>query len=228
MDFKRTWQRLDSTAFVTWLLLGAAIIMFFVEVLSGGSQNIAVLEHYGAGVNGLIAQGQWWRLITPMFLHIGVMHIAVNGVMIYYVGTQLERVFGHLRYFVIYMGSGIIGNLFSFAFGSDNSISAGASTALFGLFGAFIMLGLTFQHNPFIQTMAKQFGVLVVINLVFDMFATNIDIWGHIGGFIGGVLVAFALSVPRRFGQTSRLAQALAVIVVLLVSVGLYWAGLNG
>lgn len=221
-------RRLDQTAFMTWLVLGAAVLMFLVEVISGGSQNISVLIRYGAKINALVAQGQWWRLITPMFLHVGLLHILVNGVMIYYVGTQIEHIFGHIRFLIIYLLSGILGNLASFAFGSDASVSAGASTALFGLFGAFIMLGLTFTHNPFIQTVAKQFGVLVIINLVFDIFASNIDIWGHIGGFIGGVGIAFCVGVPKRFGNISKIYQFLAIILVLLVSIFLYWVGLNG
>lgn len=221
-------RRIDRTAFMTWLMLGAAVVMFLIEIISGGSQNIGVLVHYGAKINGLVAQGQWWRLITPMFLHVGLLHIAMNGVMIYYVGTQIEFIFGHIRFLMIYILSGILGNLASFAFGSDASVSAGASTALFGLFGAFIMLGLTFTHNPFIQTMAKQFGVLVIVNLVFDIFASNIDIWGHIGGFIGGVIIAFCVGVPKQFGHISKIYQFLAIILVLLGSIFLYWVGLNG
>ncbi|MFD1672777.1 rhomboid family intramembrane serine protease [Agrilactobacillus yilanensis] len=221
-------RRIDNTAFMTWTMLGLAVVMFILEVFSGGSQNISVLVRYGAKVNYLVAQGDWWRLITPIFLHVGFLHIAVNGVMIYYVGTQIEHIFGHTRFLVIFILSGIFGNLASFAFGSDNSVSAGASTALFGLFGAFIMLGLSFKHNPFIQTVAKQFGVLVLVNLVFDLFANNIDIWGHIGGFIGGVLIAFCLGVPKRFGNISKIYQILAIILVLLLSIVLYWIGLNG
>lgn len=224
----RTLQKIDQTAFFTWLMLAIAVVMFGIETFSGGSQNMSVLLRYGAKVNGLVASGDWWRLITPMFLHIGLMHILVNGVMIYYVGTQIESIFGHVRFLLLYLLSGVFGNLASFAFGSDQSISAGASTALFGLFGAFIMLGMAFKHNPFIQAMAKQFAVLVVINLVMDLFAQNIDIWGHLGGFAGGILLAFALGVPKRFGQISKIVQVSALILVLLVGAGMYWIGING
>ncbi|WP_416354128.1 rhomboid family intramembrane serine protease [Agrilactobacillus fermenti] len=228
MNSKRTLQRINNTSFVTWLLLVMTVLVFLLEIISGGSQNQQVLFNLGAKVNDLVRQGDWWRLITPIFLHIGFMHIAVNGVMIYYVGTQLERIFGHLRFLLIYFVSGIAGNLTSFAFGNDGTISAGASTALFGLFGAFIALGLVFKQNPFIQAVARQFGVLVIINLVFDLFMPSIDLWGHIGGFVGGLLIAFAINVPKSIGKIPYWQQVLAIIIVVGLGSLMYWNGMYG
>ncbi|WP_235700529.1 rhomboid family intramembrane serine protease [Companilactobacillus nodensis] len=124
--------------YVTWFLLIFTIGIFAAETLSGGSQNINTLLTFGAKTNNLVQEGQWWRLITPMFIHIGVLHIMMNGFTIFYVGQILEPMVGHVRFLFIYFLSGITGNLASFAFGSSNTISAGASTSLFGLFAAFL------------------------------------------------------------------------------------------
>lgn len=176
--------------FITLGLVVICIVVFLLEIFQGGSQNIATLVKMGAMSNyAVVGAGQWWRLFTAQFLHIGVWHLVSNLVMIYYMGTLLEPMVGHLRFLIIYLLSGVGGNLLGLAFGSDKSISAGASTALFGLFGAVIALSLVHQHNPFIAFLARQSLVLALINLGIDIFLPYIDIYGHLGGLIAGFLI---------------------------------------
>ena len=117
-------------------------------------------------------------------------------VTLYFLGMQIEYLFGPWRFLVIYLVSGICGNSASFAF--TPAISAGASTALFGLFGAYLMLGESFRNDPYIRTIAKQFLVLVVLNLLSDLTG-SIDLWGHLGGLIGGFLLGYVVGAPQQF-----------------------------
>ncbi|WP_225047608.1 rhomboid family intramembrane serine protease [Lacticaseibacillus kribbianus] len=224
---QRTWRRLDDTPFVTYILLGVTIAVFLLETLAGGSTNSFVLLRFGARWNPLIYIGQWWRLITPMFVHIGVTHIVVNAVSLFYLGSITERIFGHWRYLVIYLVSGIAGNVASFVFNADG-LAAGASTAIFGLMGAFLMLGDTYRHNPVITQLSRQFMLLAAMNLVFNLFSSGVDIFGHIGGLVGGVLIAFAVGAPQ-LGPTPTSRRViggvvLAAALVLLLGVGFGYA----
>ncbi len=111
------------------------------------------------------------------------------------------------------------------SFALSPSISAGASTAIFGLFGAYLALGLEFKQNPYIQTVAKQFFILVILNLISDL-SGSIDIWGHIGGLITGFLLAFIVGVPQ-LGKIKSSKRWLAGITVILLFSVFYSIGLN-
>lgn len=175
----------QSNAYVTWTLLVLTIGVYLVEVLAGGSQNSNTLMTMGAMTNVSIQTGDWWRLITPIFLHLSVFHIFMNGFTLLYVGQILEPMIGHWRFLTIYLLSGITGNLASFAFGSDNAISVGASTSIFGLFAAFLALGFIYRENKFMTEIGKSFLGLIVVNLLLDLLMPSINIWGHLGGALG-------------------------------------------
>lgn len=211
-----------------YITIGLIIVTFLVYgamTLAGGSQNAQVLVNFGAKYNPLILAGQWWRFITPIFLHMGFEHILFNMVTLYFIGIQIEAIFGHWRYLAIFLLSGIGGNLASFAF-NPNAISAGASTAIFGLFGAFLMLGESFWENPYIRQMTKTFLLFIVLNLAFGLFSVGTDMWGHIGGLIIGFLAGYIVGVPK-LGQISSVKRILAVIVTILIMIGLYYYGVT-
>lgn len=202
MNVKR-WQR---KPYMMYLFLTIQILVFigmelygFLAVKSfGGSQMTGVLSLFGAMDRYQIAvDNQWWRLVTPIFVHIGLAHIVLNSVTLYFIGQQLESVFGHTRFTVIYLLSGILGNAVSFGFGTG-AISAGASTSLFGLFGTYIALGRIYRTDPVIQNLARSMGMFVGMNLLFNLFSPTIDIYGHIGGLIGGILITAVLLLPSR------------------------------
>ncbi|KRN99800.1 membrane-associated serine protease [Companilactobacillus kimchiensis] len=196
-----------------------------METLIGGSQNISVLIKMGAKTNALIQDGQWWRLITPMFLHIGIFHIFMNGFTLLYVGQVLEPMIGHWRFFIIYLLSGIMGNLASFAFGAGNVVSAGASTSLFGMFAAFLALALIYRENRFLTELGKSFLGLIVINLIMDLTMTGIDIWGHVGGAVGGLLLGYALGLPG-IKRPQMIFRILAVVLAVVISYYMYTKGM--
>ncbi|KRM72841.1 Membrane-associated serine protease [Lacticaseibacillus brantae DSM 23927] len=212
--------------YVTYGLLAVTIIVFILEVLAGGSQDSLVLLNFGARYNLSILQGQWWRFITPMFLHIGLMHLVVNAVSLYYLGLMTESIFGHWRFLVIYLASGIAGNIASFVF-NPNSLSAGASTAIFGLLGAFLLLGDVFRDNVAVRQLSRQYLLLVGLNLVFNLFSPGIDISGHIGGLVGGFLVAGAVGAPN-LGEISVSRRWLTGGLFVLAAAALLVLGYRG
>lgn len=208
--------------FCTLLVVAICIIMFLVESLLGGSENTTTLVKMGAMNNYAVVAGhQWWRLFTAQFLHIGIWHLVSNLVMIYYMGLVTEPIMGHLRFLAVYLLSGVGGNLLSLAFGSDQSISAGASTALFGLFGAALALALRHRDNPLIMYIGRQAFVLAVINLFIDLFLPYIDIWGHLGGLISGFLleVIFTDRVGRKFNTKYRVLAAAVLVIYLVLTI---------
>ncbi|MBP2098603.1 rhomboid family intramembrane serine protease [Enterococcus rivorum] len=214
-------KRFMKEPIVTYLLLGVTTITFLAMELFGGSENIGVLVNFGAMSRvHIIALHEYWRFFTPIFLHIGWMHFAVNMVTLYYIGSQIESIYGHWRYLIIYLLSGIAGNVLSFALGSPNSISAGASTSLFGLFGAFVILGRHFRHNPSVMFMVRRYAMFIGLNLVFNLFSSSVDIMGHIGGLVGGLLLASVLGVPKQSKEFNIHERIIAGIVfVFLIGV---------
>lgn len=210
-----------TAAPVTVALIAIQIIVYLAMTLSGGSTNTEVLIRFGALSPQLLAAGQWWRLITPVFIHIGFTHILINSLTLYFIGMYIEQLFGHWRMVVLYFGSAITGNLFS-AYWLHSGLSAGASTAIFGLFGAFIMLGESFRNNQALRLLSRQFLILVVLNIVTDLLVPGIDLAGHLGGLIGGFLIAYVAGAPR-LGRIVPMKRILSAIVLVVGVLGLFW-----
>lgn len=215
----------QSNAYVTWTLLVLTIGVYLVEVLAGGSQNSNTLMTMGAMTNVSIQTGDWWRLITPIFLHLSVFHIFMNGFTLLYVGQILEPMIGHWRFLTIYLLSGITGNLASFAFGSDNTISVGASTSIFGLFAAFLALEFIYRENRFMTEIGKSFLGLIVVNLLLDLLMPSINIWGHLGGALGGLFLGYTLGLPG-IQRPKMIFKILSLVVLVVISYFMYTKGM--
>ncbi|WP_179395623.1 rhomboid family intramembrane serine protease [Lacticaseibacillus absianus] len=216
--------RYENTPFVTYGLLAVTVVVFILETIAGGSTDNYVLLQFGARYNPLIYAGEWWRFITPIFLHIGLMHLAVNAVSLYFLGEIAEKIFGHWRFLLIYLISGIAGNVASFTFNPE-VLAAGASTAIFGLMGAFLLLGDTYRHNALVTQLSRQFMTMALLNLVFNLFSSGVDIFGHIGGLVGGVLIAGALGAPK-LGPMPRARQVIAAVVLVVALIALIHLGM--
>lgn len=217
---KREEERLfhqDQPRF-TYIFIGIQIFIFLLMELFGSSRNTFILILFGAKYTPLILEGQWWRLITPMFLHIGIIHLLMNSMALYFLGTTVERIFGRFRFLCIFLLAGFMGNVASFVF-SPQSISAGASGGIFGLFGALLFFGLV-HPRPFFRTMGANIITLVGINLLIG-FLPGIDFAGHLGGLVGGFLAAAIVSLPR---EKNFPRQIIAFIATLLITIfGLYF-----
>ncbi|OMP67759.1 hypothetical protein BTO28_06980 [Domibacillus epiphyticus] len=203
--------------FFTYFFTAINLILFMMMTLTGGSTNMAVLIEYGAKFNPLILEGEWWRFITPVFLHIGLLHLVMNSFALYYLGTAVEQIYGRLRFLWIYLFSGFTGSLLSFLL--TPNLSAGASGAIFGLFGALLYFGVT-KPKLFFRTMGMNVLVVVGINLIFGFSVPGVDNAGHIGGLIGGFLATGVVHFPKKRRALQQFAFSVAA--VLSVAAGLF------
>lgn len=212
---------------VTTGLLVIMLIVFLLETFDGGSQNISTLIKYGASFNPLIVmKNEWWRLVTAQFVHIGWLHLASNAVMIYYVGSILEPMIGSGRFLSVFLLSGVGGNLISFAFGNDITVSAGASTSLFGLFGIVIVYAIRLRgYMPF-AVVGKQFFALAVVNLLLDLGMPSVDILGHIGGLIYGILIGIIIGGGIKKSIFNNKLRVLMLVCFIILTIFSFRQGL--
>ncbi|MEK4028812.1 rhomboid family intramembrane serine protease [Pseudobacillus sp. FSL P4-0506] len=206
-----------STPFFSYIFIAAQVIVFFLLELTGGSTNSENLIRFGAKFNPLILDGEWWRFFTPIFLHIGFLHLLMNTFALYFLGTAVEQIYGRSRFLFIYLFSGFMGTLASFVMNSN--LSAGASGAIFGCFGALLYFGVIYPRL-FFRTMGTSIIVIILINLIFGFSASGIDNAGHIGGLIGGFLATGAVHFPTKKKPMMQLAFLAAAC--LLSAGGLY------
>lgn len=177
-----------KTSIVTYIIMAICIIMF---IISGFGLDLMSLVKYGANVGSLVKSGEVYRLITYMFLHGGFLHIFFNMYSLYIVGPKVEDFYGKWKYLLIYMISGISGGLLSIALNGE-VISIGASGAIFGLFGALLYFG--YNYRGYIgQIVRSQVLPIVIYNLIIGFFISGIDMWGHVGGLIGGLIASYML-----------------------------------
>lgn len=181
--------------FFTYILMIIQVAMFLFLEWKGGSTNTSNLIQYGAKFNPLILEGEWWRFITPIFLHIGLIHLLMNTLALYYLGITVEKIYGNVRFLFVYLFAGFFGSVASFIL--SPTLSAGASGAIFGCFGALLYFGVIFP-KLFFRTMGMNILIILGINLVFGFSMPSIDNAGHIGGLIGGFLATGIVHFPRR------------------------------
>jgi len=224
----------------TYVLLIVNAAVWLLMTLFGGSENIRVLVRFGAKVNPLIVTGEYWRFVTPMFLHIGFMHLALNGYALYIFGLDVERLFGRTRFLVLYLLSGIAGVVASFA--GSQAVSAGAAGAIFGLIGSTLVYFAKYHENLGRFGRQRLTNLLVVtgLNLGWGWMAPGIDNLGHIGGLAAGLALGWAyLPQYRRvvspFPWEPPAIQAtypawrawLGSLAVLMVMVVIAWWGIR-
>ncbi|MGY3714301.1 rhomboid family intramembrane serine protease [Sutcliffiella cohnii] len=197
--------------FFTYIFIAVQVIFFLLLEMNGGSQNIQTLIDYGAKYNPLIIDGEWWRFFTPIVLHIGLLHLVMNTLALYYIGSAVERIYGSARFLFMYLFAGFTGSVASFIF--TPSVSAGASGAIFGCFGALLFVGIV-MPKLFLRTMGMNILVIVGINLSLGFIIPGIDNAGHIGGLVGGFLAASIVSLPR---QKKSVRQLLTVLVTAAI-----------
>ncbi len=203
----------------TYVLLAVNLVMFAILELNGGSTNTLTLLEYGAKFNPLIMEGEWWRFLTPMFLHIGFFHLFMNSLALFYLGSAIERIFGTARFIIIYFIAGLFGSFASFAF--TTQVSAGASGAIFGCFGALLYFGVRYP-KLFFRTMGMNVLVVLGINLVFGFTVPMVDNGAHLGGLAGGFVASGIVNLPRR-GFSMR--QPVYILAALAASAGILYYG---
>jgi len=189
-----------SLPIFTYTILAINILVFLLDFLLRGQLSVL-----GAKENLAIAQGEFWRLLTPLFLHAGPIHLGVNSYSLYIVGPRVERSFGRWRFLALYFLSGMAGSVASFALGPYPSV--GASGALFGLIGA--LIPFLYLNRKVLANTSQQIAnifTIIALNLLFGFTAGGIDNWAHIGGLLGGLSVAW-LTSPRYMVRLSAMDE---------------------
>ena len=182
------------------------LIGALIGVQAGAPFNVGIVQqprailNLGALIPALVAEGEVWRLVTSAFLHSGLVHLAMNMISLYFLGSFAEAQFGRGRFLALYLISGIAGGLAYLYFGSFTDPAVGASGAIFGLlggvFGFAIRRGTFTTRNPIIS----QLLVLTAINLFLGATIPNVSNTAHIGGLVGGLIFGW-LMAPTVFSQ---------------------------
>lgn len=203
----------------TWVLLGLIVAAFAVETAAGGSTQTGVLVRLGAKVTVLIAAGEYWRLFSAMFLHIGLMHLFFNGYALLAIGTELERLIGPGRFLAIYLLGGLFGNLASYAF--TVNLAAGASGAILGLIGALATFFTLYRRQLGAWGRGRLANILflIALNLFLGFTQPGIDNLAHLGGLLSGLGLGWALAPRYR-------VEPLGLRLVDRNRLGRYWPAL--
>lgn len=200
---------------LTYTLIAINVVMFVLQMASGNLES-----QFTLWAPGIALHDQYYRLVTSMFLHYGAMHLLFNMWALYVVGPPLEAWLGRLRFGVLYALSGLGGSVLVYLLSPLNSATAGASGAIFGLFGAIFVVARQLKLD------VRWIGAVVVINLVFTFagpaLGTGAISWqGHVGGLITGAVVAAAfVHAPRvrRNAFQAGVSVAIAVLFVALIA----------
>ena len=182
----------------------------------------------GALVPALVAQGEWWRLITSVFLHSGIAHLGFNMLSLYFLGSFTEEAFGRSRFFALYLLSGISGGLAYLYFGGFDQAAVGASGAIFGLLGG--VLGYALRRGTFSwqNPLIRQLLILLALNLYLGFSIPNISNTAHLGGLAGGFVFGWLMAPTvysrKRLRALSPVAIVAGAEILLLAAWFLYFA----
>ena len=202
---------------LTYGIIAINILVYLALVLYERMSGISygqLITQFGAKVNSLILDGEYWRFITPIFLHGSLVHLMVNCYSLYMIGSLVERLYGRSKFIISYLVAGILGNLCSFLFVSSPSV--GASGAIFGLMGILLYFGLE-KPLQFKVYFGSSIITTILINLVYGFTATGIDNFAHLGGLVGGFLVIGLLSsIKKKRWYFNKLLYGLLLSVMTL------------
>lgn len=178
---------------VTFTLIGITVLVYLLQALTKAKYGVDIPKSYGAKVSPYITYyHEYWRLITPVFLHGSILHILCNMYALFTLGPALEYYYGHWDFLRLYLISGFAGNVLSHI-ASPRTISVGASTALFGLIAAEAMFLWKNRHMIMNYKHAlRNIGFILIINLMLGL-SGGIDNWGHLGGLFGGLLLSYLI-----------------------------------
>ena len=206
---------------ITYIFMTICVIAFIFTSLASADffdNKVSILYQFGALVsfdNFTYKYAELYRLVVSIFLHAGIIHLACNMYSLYILGPQLESFFGKVKYAIIFIGSGIVGNLVSLLFIKDYTVSVGASGAIFGLLGALLYFG--YHYRVYLSgVMKSQIIPVIILNLIIGFLISGINNAAHIGGLIGGLLLAKTVGVKYK----SKKSDMINGIIMTTVFVG--------
>jgi membrane associated rhomboid family serine protease len=206
---------------VTKALLVAIAIPFVIEIVVGGPRALfdpsgQLLFDLGAMAPPAVANGQFWRLFTAMFLHAGLLHVALNAYFFWLFGRVVESVFGRTWMLLIFLASGFLASVASYAFGPVVALAVGASGAISGVFGAFIAYNYRRRHLAANAANLRMALTVIVLNAFIAVAYSSIDWRAHVGGLVAGFALGYLAddAVPARQRAVARFA-GVATLVAL-------------
>lgn len=212
---------------VVYILIAINIAMWavlnLVSLKTGRSYNKLLID-FGAKVNIDILKGEYWRFITPIFLHADITHLIVNCYSLYAVGPVVETIYGRTKFLFIYLMSGFFGSLLSFMFSINSAV--GASGAIFGLLGALLYFGIEFP-NLFKVYFGRSILITLAINLGYGLINTGIDNLGHIGGLLGGFIASGIVQVRGNRKGKWIVNRTIFIVLIFVVTISGLIYGFN-
>ncbi len=213
----------NKTLVTTILVFINVAVFLWMMINFGSTTDIEALLQTGANFAPFIIHYQdWYRLITAAFIHIGGTHLLMNMIVLFFLGIELEPIMGSLRFLILYFVAAIGGNVVSFAF--NDNISAGASTALFGMFTAMLTLSTIYPDNRYLKSRALSMGFVLAFNIVLGLINQGVDNFGHIGGALFGALITYGIETPIA-SHNNRLYRLLAVLGIVILFLLFVWYG---
>lgn len=195
---------------ISIIIICALVFMNECRLSHSTDINTNVLAQLG-GVSADLLKAQPYRAFTSMWLHADTSHILFNMVFLFIVGRPLETIFGHWRFLLIYLLSGITGDIIAGIFSKPNIITVGASTALFGLIGTGLLLQFL---NPIYHSISASLWSTLIANLIFDVFSPSISLSGHLGGLLGGLIFGFLFRPAVSLLSNILIECILALLVI--------------
>ncbi|CDA60031.1 rhomboid family protein [Clostridium sp. CAG:524] len=196
---------------VTYILIVLNLMVFLYGVLHG---NDELINMFGNNYE-LVQNGEFYRLFTCMFVHADILHILFNMIALYSIGPVVERYYGKSKFLLIYLVSGLLGSIFSGVFMTADSISIGASGAIFGLLGSICYF--TYYYRATLQGILRgSIMPVIIINLVIGFLSSSIDLSAHIGGLIGGILISMAIGIGDKHRKSDQI-NGLVVLILMAV-----------
>jgi membrane associated rhomboid family serine protease len=169
---------------------------------------------------GGLVGGQWWRLVSSIFLHAGLIHLALNAYVLWIFGLTIEREVGRLSMLGVFLATGIFAGAASFTFADGFTIAVGASGAIFGLVGAFVAFNYRRRHQMLAQARLRAALSMLLINLIIGFSVPAIDWRAHLGGLVAGLAAGFAVD-PSRPAAVRRLASVAGLTLVVVAAIAL-------
>ncbi len=208
LDFRELLYRRDGSrrALMNTLIIATNLLVFLWLEIQGSTKNASFMYLHGASYpSAIINEKEYYRLFTSMFMHFGAEHLFNNMLVLFFLGDNLERAVGKIRYLIIYLGSGFIGacvSTFGMYASGDYGVGAGASGAIFGVFGALFFLVL--YHKGRMEDLTiRRLGLFILLTLYSGFTATGVDNYAHVGGLIAGFLLALLFGRRRQKGKSS-------------------------
>lgn len=189
-------------------LIAANVLIFLFLSLQGRTEyDMELMLRYGAMYEPLILEGhEYWRFLTACFLHFGITHLVNNMIVLFVVGDYLERALGHMRYLLFYLLAGILASVISFFWSlklGTFAVSAGASGAVFGVFGGLLWV-LIRNHGRLEELSLQQIVIAAVMSVYLGLQDQGVDNAAHVGGLLAGVVLAGLLYHSKRVKNSYR------------------------